>query len=129
MAWDVSKVTSYLANMGSNADPTLKQLSSYNLRHYVPKTSVFTLTARLKLLLNVTRRYHFHLTRNQNHPTRRSCFCYLIFLPRKYETMPSCLLQTILRGYKDAQNLISYIKPHRPVSPSTLARWIREFFA
>ena len=137
--WDVEKVTSYIEGMGSNEDLSLQDLSMKlamllgltrpsrssdlcNLdiahRRYVPEGVVFTPSTLAK----------------QSRPERELSE---FFFPAFIGNAALCPMQTLQAYESMTKNLrndvsklfIATIRPHRAVTSSTIARWLKSLLA
>ena len=135
--WDVQTVTAYFKQMGDNATLKLKQLS-------LKLATLFALTCpkRVSSLSNLDLNHYklspegltFTLfTTKTTRPDETVSAFYTCFPDDKRLCPVACFQQYISmtaefrKIMKDQSNklFISFIKPHKPVTPSTLARWIR----
>ena len=139
--WDVSTVVSHLVRMGDNSELSLKHLS-WKLATIFAITCPKRVSSFAHLDLN-----HYRpapegiiFTLKQTKTTRpdEPASAIISAFPQDTRLCPvACFKQYIKSTSKlrattdnDPRNLfLSYIKPHRPVSPSTIARWIRELLA
>nr|XP_014345421.1 PREDICTED: uncharacterized protein LOC106703957 [Latimeria chalumnae] len=131
MFWDVNKVLSYVISLGPNESLSLKVLSA--------KLALLLCLVALKRAsdiraLEISRRtfipggVRFELSR------RTKTGISSIFFPAFVEDPGLCVVQCLreyevrtssLRSNSGDQLLISFVHPHNPISPATLARWIR----
>ena len=102
--WDVSMVTSHLVEMGNSSALSLKHLS----------WKLATIFAMFTLFKTKTTRLDPSFTEDTK-LCPVACF-------RQYITCTTTFRTTLESEPKSL--FISYIKPHHPVSPSTIARWI-----
>ena len=134
--WDVSKVTQYIESLGDNRSLSF-QLLSFKL------TMLLALTrpSRSADLVNLDIRFRhyspegvtFHSAKlakqsRQSKPLRE------FFFPRFTGSKSLCPVETLQEYEKqadpkrqagDTQLLIAVIRPHKPVTSSTIARWIK----
>ena len=139
--WDVSTVVSHLVRMGDNSELSLKHLS-WKLATIFAITCPKRASSFAHLDLNHYRSAPEGIifTLKQTKTTRpdEPASAIISAFPQDTRLCPvACFKQYIKSTSKlrattdnDPQNLfLFYIKPHRPVSPSTIARWIRELLA
>ena len=129
--WDVTKVLSMFSDWGDNADLSLRLLS-------------FKLTILLCLIsikrvsdvkaLDISRRQFSPLGVKFSIVRRTKTGLHSVFYPSFPAHPRLCVVRCLqtyesltdpLRSSQCSQLLISYIKPHLPVSSATLARWVR----
>ena len=137
--WEVSSVTKYLASLGSNRSLSLKQLS-WKLAMLLSLTCPERVSALTKLDLR-----HCHILPEGvefmlSSPRKRGKADQLpkAFFARFPSNSKLCPVET-LRCYLKATRtirptlpsskpdplFISYVKPHKPISAPSLARWLR----
>ena len=134
--WDVDLVLSYLENLFPHDRPTLKEMSS-------------KLSALLALLSGQRRQTVHKLNLDDMNLDDSRCVFYITSLFKQsrkgrhlapiellaYPSNTKLCIVTVLREYlhgtknirkRQRQLLLSYQKPHHPVSNDTLARWVRD---
>ena len=140
--WKVHQVTSYLEGLGDNSELSLKQLSGklvvllaltsaergselaahdLRFRRFYPEGVSFTLPQLTKksCVGNPTKTsFHASLPCNAR-------LCPIECL-REYEKRTEAFQPNASNANVSNKLFVSYIRPHRPVSSSTLARWMKE---
>ena len=134
--WDVSKVTAYLESLGENAVMSLQ-----NLTFKTVMLLALTRPSRSMDLVNLDLRFRqfspegvtFQSAKlakqsRQNKPLKE------FFFPKFTENVKLCPVQT-LQAYENCtaskrcsnskQLFIAVIRPYKPVSSSTIARWLK----
>ena len=137
--WEVSLVTTYLASLGSNRSLSLKQLS-WKLAMLFSLTCPERVSALTKLDLRHCRILPDGVEFILSSPRKRGTADQLpkAFFARFPSNSKLCPVET-LRCYLKATRsvrpaipsskpdplFISYVKPHKPISAPSLARWLR----
>lgn len=140
--WKVHQVTSYLEGLGANTKLSLKQLSrklvvllalisaereselaahDLRFRRFYPEGVCFTLPQLTKKsCIGNPAKTSFHASLPSN-----AKLCPIECL-REYEKRTEALRPNVSDANVSNKLFLSYIRPHRPVSSSTLARWMKE---
>lgn len=135
--WDVSVVTSYLAQLGENSELSMKQLSQ-KLCMLMALTCPERSSIMVSLNINYMRHYpegvRFSHTsfRKRTHCGNLGESVYPKFIDRSL--CPVACLKVYLERTKNWRHknddkpllFLSFKKPHKPVSPATLSRWLKE---
>ena len=137
--WEVSSVTTYLASLGSNRSLSLKQLS-WKLAMLFSLTCPERVSALTKLDLRQCHILPEGVEFMLSSPRKRGTADQLpkAFFARFPSNSKLCPVET-LRCYLKATRtirpaipsskpdplFISYVKPHKPISAPSLARWLR----
>ena len=138
--WDVSKVTSYLVSLGNNESLSLQDLTL--------KTAMLlalTRPSRSMDLVNLDIRYRQYSPEGVTfHPaklakqSRQNKKIADFFFPCFKDNTLLCPVQTLRtyeqrtqskRSEKESQLLIATIQPFKPVSSSTVARWLKSILS
>ena len=135
--WDVHTVTHYLKQLGDNNDLSLKQLS-LKLATLLALTCPKRVSSLSHLDLNHYRSrpegLSFHLPSTKSTRPDETVSAFFTCFPenkrlcpvecfQRYLSVTSC--HRITENNQPKKVFISYIKPHKPVTTATLARWIR----
>ena len=132
--WDVSVVTSYLASLGDNSKLSLKQLSQklcMLMALTCPERSSIMATLDIAYMRHYPEGIQFsHTTfRKRSHCGKLGDSVYPKFSDKSLCPV-QCLLvyleRTKVLRNNDTRLFLSFKKPHKPVSSSTLSRWVKE---
>ena len=136
--WDVSKVTSYISSLDDNANLPLKLLSFklvvlLALTRPSRSSDLASLDLNcLKLLPDGIQFYPSQLAK-QSRPSKSVATFIFPAFPSDKKLCPKVTLQSYMsrtesfRGTgpdRKSKLLLSYVKPHNPISSSSIARWI-----
>ena len=140
--WDVKKVTAHLASLVSKSSLSLKQLLRKLVMFFAlacPERTASVAKLDLRYCRVIPEGVVFSLTspRKRGNPNQLA----QAFLARFPHIYKLCPVETFLHYLKKTSSVrptvpcsklnplfISYVKPHRAVSPATIERWFRPLF-
>ena len=137
--WDVSKVTSYISSLDDNVDLSLKVLSFklvmlLALTRPSRSSDLSSLDLRYLKLLPDGIQFNPSELAKQSRPSKLMAPFLFPAFPSDTKLCPRVTLQSYIsrtesfRGTgpdRKSKLFLSYIKPHNPISSSSIARWIR----
>ena len=138
--WDVAQVTKYLSSLGNSTSLSLKQLSEklamlFALSCPERVSSLSRLDLRFCRLLPEGISFTLTTPRKRGSPDEIATAFFASF-PSNKKLCPKSTLQHYLQRTKKYRTIIppsepdlvfvSYVKPHKPITSSTLSRWLRE---
>lgn len=134
--WDAGKVLIYLRSLTLNAELSLKQLTRKLVMLLALLTGQRCQTIHkldTQLMQKLPGKYVFTIGEKLKHTRPGTHQKPIEFM--SYEDKDLCVVQhldeyisrtTLMRENSSSQLLISFIKPYKPVSKDTVARWIKE---
>jgi hypothetical protein len=134
--WDVNIVFDYIRDMNDNERLSLKQLTlkTVSLMALISSQRVQSIHNICLSSMSVDdAKYVFYLGRiKQSRPSFKSLYMTLSKFPDEEKLCIFKCLSEYLKRTEDIRNgcdkvFISYLKPHKHVTKSTIARWIKTF--